>query len=105
MLLPHRAAISACTPQDALARPDLWQEVELLEKLLYKNSNQHRGSLHFQRLQEVRRRRRQPLCCLCHSRLPQPYPRLTLSPHRKMRRCGAWPACCARCSWTGAPPR
>lgn len=41
-------------PQAALARPDLWQELALLEKLLYKNANQHRGARHFQGLQEVR---------------------------------------------------
>lgn len=44
--------------QAALARPDLWQEAALLERLLYKNANQHRGAQHFQRLQEVR------WCCL-----------------------------------------
>ncbi|KAL4437263.1 hypothetical protein ABPG75_004402 [Micractinium tetrahymenae] len=41
--------------QAPLARPDLWLEAQLLEKLLYKNANQHRGAQHFQRLQEVRR--------------------------------------------------
>jgi hypothetical protein len=44
--------------QGELARLDLWQEYLLLEKLLYKNTNQHRGAQHFQRLQEVRWRRR-----------------------------------------------
>ena len=48
--MPH----SSPSFQAALARPDLWREVTLLEKLLYKNANQHRGAQHFQRLQEVR---------------------------------------------------
>lgn len=39
--------------QGALGRPDLWQELQLLDKLLYKNSNQHRSAQHYQRLQEV----------------------------------------------------
>ena len=47
-------APAACSPaQPALARPDLWLEFQLLEKLLYKNANQHRSSLHYRRLQEV----------------------------------------------------
>ncbi|EFN52999.1 hypothetical protein CHLNCDRAFT_137446 [Chlorella variabilis] len=41
--------------EGALARTDLWQELQLLGKLLYKNSHQHRGAQHFQRLQEIRR--------------------------------------------------
>jgi hypothetical protein len=32
----------------------LWYEVGLLERLLYKNKNQHRHTVHFQRLQQVR---------------------------------------------------
>lgn len=43
-----------CLLQTALARRDLWLEAQLLEKLLYKNANQHRGAQHFQRLHEVR---------------------------------------------------
>lgn len=39
--------------QGALARPDLWQEYQLLDKLLYKNANQHHSSQHFHALQEV----------------------------------------------------
>ena len=61
-------ACPSCPLQGELARPDLWQEYLLLEKLLYKNANQHRGAQHFQRLQEVRWRRR---CCLLPPAEPQ----------------------------------
>ena len=58
----RRAAAAAGSPlctalrtlqASSLARTDLWQEALLLEKLLYKNSNQHHSSLHYQRLLEV----------------------------------------------------
>lgn len=39
--------------QGALARTDLARETALLERLLYKNKQQHRGSLHFRRLMEA----------------------------------------------------
>jgi len=39
--------------QGSLTRPDLQREMKYLEKLLYKNRNQHRESQHFHRLQEV----------------------------------------------------
>lgn len=42
-------------PQAALARADLWAEAALLERLLYKNRSQHRGSRHYKKLLEVRR--------------------------------------------------
>ena len=41
---------------DALARPDLWAEAALLERLLYKSRSQHRSSRHYARLLEVRAR-------------------------------------------------
>ena len=41
--------------QGILSLPALWSEVSLLDKLLYKNRSQHRGSLHFKRLLEVQR--------------------------------------------------
>jgi hypothetical protein len=40
--------------QVSLQRSDLWREAALLERLLYKNKHQHRGSHHFTKLQEVR---------------------------------------------------
>ena len=40
--------------QANLQREDLWQEAALLDRLLYKNRSQHRGSHHFRRLLEVR---------------------------------------------------
>ncbi len=40
--------------QGALARKDLDAEAVLLERLLYKNKNQHRASQHFRRLLEAR---------------------------------------------------
>ena len=42
-----------CTMQGSLTRPDLKREMKYLEKLLYKNRNQHRESQHFRRLQEA----------------------------------------------------
>ena len=39
--------------QGSLTRPDLKREMKYLEKLLYKNRNQHRESQHFRRLQEA----------------------------------------------------
>ena len=39
---------------DALARPDLWAEAALLERLLYKSRSQHRSARHYARLLEVR---------------------------------------------------
>jgi hypothetical protein len=39
---------------DALTREDLWAEAALLERLLYKNKSQHRGSRHYERLLEAR---------------------------------------------------
>lgn len=44
---------SSVLVQGSLARGDLWYEVALLKKLLYKAKNQHHGSKHFQRLTEV----------------------------------------------------
>ncbi|KAK9845469.1 hypothetical protein WJX81_007310 [Elliptochloris bilobata] len=41
--------------QGALARTDLSREAALLERLLYKNKQQHRASQHYRRLLEVRR--------------------------------------------------
>ncbi|KAL0050812.1 hypothetical protein WJX82_007614 [Trebouxia sp. C0006] len=41
--------------QGSLVRTDLWYEVALLSKLLYKSKNQHRSSKHFQYLTEVKR--------------------------------------------------
>lgn len=38
----------------ALEAPELWAELALLERLLYKSKSQHRGSRHFQRLVAVR---------------------------------------------------
>ncbi|KAL4855851.1 hypothetical protein ACK3TF_003618 [Chlorella vulgaris] len=49
------SGVSTGSLEGALARPDLWQEYQLLDKLLYKNANQHHGSQHFHALQEVRR--------------------------------------------------
>ena len=42
-----------CTMQGSLTRPDLKREMKYLEKLLYKNKNQHRESQHFRRLREA----------------------------------------------------
>ena len=39
--------------QAALERQDLWREVAILERLIYKNRSQHRSSVHFRRLLEV----------------------------------------------------
>ena len=39
--------------QGALAPPQLWQEVSLFERLLYKNRSQHRCGRYFQRCLEV----------------------------------------------------
>ena len=39
--------------QGSLTRPDLKREMKYLEKLLYKNRNQHRESQHFRRLEEA----------------------------------------------------
>eukprot|EP00873_Tetraselmis_striata_P005519 jgi/Tetstr1/425783/TSEL_001566.t1 len=39
--------------QERLACQQLWLEVALLEKLMYKNKSQHRGAAHFKRMQEV----------------------------------------------------
>lgn len=39
--------------QVSLQFPDLVKEAALLDRLLYKNRNQHRGSLHFRKLSEV----------------------------------------------------
>jgi hypothetical protein len=39
--------------QGALAPPQLWQEVSLFERLLYKNRSQHRRGRYFQRCLEV----------------------------------------------------
>ncbi len=39
--------------QGGLAPPQLWQEVALFERLLYKNRNQHRRGRYFQRCLEV----------------------------------------------------
>jgi hypothetical protein len=40
--------------QGALAPPQLWQEVSLFERLLYKNRSQHRRGRYLQRCLEVR---------------------------------------------------
>ena len=45
--------LTLARPQGALARTDLARETALLERLLYKNKQQHRGSQHFRRLMEV----------------------------------------------------
>jgi hypothetical protein len=63
--------------QGSLARVDLWQELQLLEKLLYKNKNQHQGAQHFQRLQEVRFE--PPLVPPLHCPLETIYPFLNAS--------------------------
>ncbi|KAK9763722.1 hypothetical protein K7432_009372 [Basidiobolus ranarum] len=39
----------------ALFRKDFWSEVKTLERLFYKNWNQHRNAVYFRRLYEVRR--------------------------------------------------
>jgi hypothetical protein len=39
--------------QGALAPPQLWQEVSVFERLLYKNRSQHRRGRYFQRCLEV----------------------------------------------------
>lgn len=39
--------------QGLLAAPELWQDAALLEKLIYKNSNQHTSARYFHRLLEV----------------------------------------------------
>lgn len=49
---PHPVAPA---PQASPCAASLWQEAALLEQLAYKNSNQHRGTRPFQRLEEVRR--------------------------------------------------
>ncbi len=40
--------------QGSLTRPDLVREMAYLERLLYKNKQQHRSSRHFQQLLDVR---------------------------------------------------
>jgi hypothetical protein len=47
--------------QVSLQRSDLWREAALLERLLYKNKHQHRGSHYFTKLQEVGRISQPPL--------------------------------------------
>ena len=39
--------------QGSLARPDLWYEAALLNRLMYKSKSQHHGSKHFKYLSEV----------------------------------------------------
>lgn len=56
--------------QGSLVRTDLWYEVALLSKLLYKSKNQHRSSKHFQYLTEV--------CCQYHC-IPAYYLELCLT--------------------------
>ena len=46
--------LACCGAQASLEREDLWREVALLERLIYKNRSQHRSSIHFRRLLEVR---------------------------------------------------
>ena len=77
-VMRHVHLSPSCPLQGELARPDLWQECLLLEKLLYKNANQHRGAQHFQRLQEVRVRRRCRLLSPAKPQalLPPPCPKL-----------------------------
>lgn len=36
-----------------MQRRDLWYEASVFERLVYKNRNQHRSSLHFQHILEV----------------------------------------------------
>ncbi len=43
-----------CIIQGALSPPQLWKEVALFERLLYKNRNQHRHARYFKRCEEVR---------------------------------------------------
>lgn len=49
------AGISLGGLQGCLAAPDLWHDASLLEKLVYKNANQHASGHHMHRLLEVRR--------------------------------------------------
>ena len=37
-----------------MARDELWLEVGILRRLVYKNTSQHRSSLHMQKMREVR---------------------------------------------------
>ena len=46
-------ALAAAAPC-CLAAPELWREAALLDKIVYKNANQHASSRHFHRLLEVR---------------------------------------------------
>lgn len=46
-------ALGGCVA--SLSRPELWSEAELLERLLHKCHNQHRGSRHHARLLQLRR--------------------------------------------------
>lgn len=70
------------TPQGSLTRPDLVREMAYLERLLYKNKQQHRTSGHFQQLIDVSNVYKQALqlvdashcllalfskCCMKHS--------------------------------------
>lgn len=41
--------------QASLQLPELWQEAAVLQRLTYKNKNQHRASKHLQAVQQVRR--------------------------------------------------
>ncbi|KAJ3027233.1 hypothetical protein HK097_006205, partial [Rhizophlyctis rosea] len=43
------------TARRAFCRKEFWSEVVALDRLRYKNTNQHRGSLHFRKLLEVKR--------------------------------------------------
>jgi hypothetical protein len=40
--------------QGELAAPELFQEAAILQRLMYKNKQQHREAGHFKHLQEVR---------------------------------------------------